>query len=126
MVGEVSLSVTFEIGQTTVVVPGEQVDVLLEQLDRPRGGQAEAEATSVAAVIRKAIGRALANAVIEKRFALALLAATDDVQRAAGLVLRRSRFGRGFAPSQALGRTPPIRSFSIQAWVNPWPQSGRI
>jgi hypothetical protein len=39
----------------------------------------------VAAVIREALDRAPSNGLIEKRFALALLAAIDDVRQAAGL-----------------------------------------
>jgi hypothetical protein len=58
---------------------------LLEKLDRPPAGQAGGEATSVAAVIREALDRAPSNALIEKRFALALLGAIDDVSRTAGL-----------------------------------------
>lgn len=76
---------TFEIGQTTVVVPGAQVDALIEQLDRPRGGQAGKEAISVATVIRNSLDGTPSNALIEKRFALALLAAIDDVERASAL-----------------------------------------
>ena len=77
-----NFAVTFEIGQTLCVVPGAQVDELLEQLDRPRGSQAGGEATSVAAVIRGALDGTASNALIEKRFALALLAAIGDVERA--------------------------------------------
>jgi hypothetical protein len=43
-----NFAVTFEIGQTTSVVPGAQVDALLEQLDRPPEGRSGGEATSVA------------------------------------------------------------------------------
>ena len=80
-----TLALTFEVGQTTTVVPGNQVDALLEQLERPRGGQAGAEATSLATLIRRALDGTPSNVLIEKRFALVLLAAIGDVGRVSAL-----------------------------------------
>jgi hypothetical protein len=92
-------------------VPGDQVAALLEKLDRPPAGQAGGDATSVAAVIREALDRAPSNALIEKRFALALLGAIDDVRRAAGLgpktvalQARASRARRLLAPGRMVWR----------------------
>ncbi len=76
------LALTFEIGRTASLVPGAQVDALLEQLDRLGDTPHRAEAISAATAIRRARDGTPSNALIEKRFAPALLAAIDNVERA--------------------------------------------
>jgi hypothetical protein len=71
-----------------ITVPDEQVDLVLEQLDRPRAGAAGAEAQMSAKIIRKArdVGPvSRASALFDQKYAPALVAAIDDVERRLGV-----------------------------------------
>jgi hypothetical protein len=85
-----NMPVSFQIYPEFLTVPDDQVDLMLEQLDRPRAGFAGAEALKAAEIIRQArdAGPAApdgASAQFDARYGHALLAAIDDVERARNL-----------------------------------------
>jgi hypothetical protein len=73
--------VTLEIDEISTELPDEDAVALLEQLDRPRRGQAEHEARELADGVRAAQLSGV-KLTIDSRLALALLAAIDDLERA--------------------------------------------